>query len=573
MRVEQDIRRERMRRSRVLRTAGIACLAALLVLVAGGPLKAAPGEDDTPATNPDLVKACGIDILVTLDASGSIESSHATDDVKNAFRAFTSALKNTGSRIAVSQFSTVATLPLGTDYTTVTDQTIKSKFDPYINSYKPNGSTNWEDGFRVDRYLLPRPSQQTPHLVVFITDGDPNKIINSKVTYDPGNPSTSANEYEHKVPLNSDEVSDASNTDAKNAAVSNSNGMKTVGSHVLVIAVGNGLNSSSSLQRIIDVSGPDVFSGSGTFDITTDDVYKEPDFSKLQDALRAAAFQLCSPSVDVRKVVDLDPDPDKENLQPGVGWSMTLSATPTPSKWVLPPGATGASATTTTGADGFADFQWATVTPAASQVSVTEVVQPGYANDTAATKCTYRTPDIPDDTPLPNFNATNGGFSGTAPQDSIVTCTMINRLVPAPAVTIEKLTNGDDANARPGPLVQVPSKVEWTYVVTNTGNTTLTDVKVTDDHSGVDVNCPKTTLAAGEDITCTAKGDAQMGQYDNVGTVTATGAGTQVTANDPSHYFGVAAGIDIEKATNGKDADLPPGRSSRSGARSTGPMS
>ena len=47
--------------------------------------------------------------------------------------------------------------------------------------------------------------------------------------------------------------------------------------------------------------------------------------------------------------------------------------------------------------------------------------------------------------------------------------------------------------------------------------------------------------------------------YENEGTVTATGAGQQVTDSDFSHYFGVAAGIDIEKSTNGADADNPPG--------------
>jgi hypothetical protein len=267
---------------RIGRVVGAACLTGILVLVASGSLSAAPGEDDTPAANPDLVKACGIDILVTLDASGSVQP--YTQNVKDAFNAFTAALKNTGSRIAVSQFSTVATLPLGTDYTTVTDQSIKNKFDPYINSYKPNGSTNWEDGFRVDRYFLPRPNPNVPHLVVFITDGDPNYVIKAapSVTYDPGNQNTAQNEYEKKVPLDSNEVASGGDDFAKDKAVSNSNAMKAVGSHVLVVAVGNGLNSSSSLQRIIDVSGPDVFSGSGTFDITTDDVYKEPDFSSCR---------------------------------------------------------------------------------------------------------------------------------------------------------------------------------------------------------------------------------------------------------------------------------------------------
>ena len=41
-----------------------------------------------------------------------------------------------------------------------------------------------------------------------------------------------------------------------------------MGSHILTVAVGAGLNSPSSLQRIIDVSGPDVFDGGGTFDIS-----------------------------------------------------------------------------------------------------------------------------------------------------------------------------------------------------------------------------------------------------------------------------------------------------------------
>ncbi len=98
---------------------------------------AAPGESKDPIANPDLAAACGIDILVTLDRSGSIENAGAEDDVQRAFRAFTSALKNTGSRLAVSEFSTVARLPLlppsaQSTYTTVTDQTIASTFEPYI---------------------------------------------------------------------------------------------------------------------------------------------------------------------------------------------------------------------------------------------------------------------------------------------------------------------------------------------------------------------------------------------------------------------------------------------------------
>ncbi len=72
------------------------------------------------------------------------------------------------------------------------------------------------------------------------------------------------------------------------------------------------------MNRLIDVSGPDVFDGTGEFDIATDDVFLEADFDELEDALRNAAFQLCAPSVTVRKLYDQTPDPDTlEDRLPG----------------------------------------------------------------------------------------------------------------------------------------------------------------------------------------------------------------------------------------------------------------
>jgi hypothetical protein len=67
-------------------------------------------------------------------------------------------------------------------------------------------------------------------------------------------------------------------------------------------------------------------------------------------------------------------------------------------------------------------------------------------------------------------------------------------------------------------------------------------------------------------MTCTENGTAQLGQYANVGSVTGIpqGGGTPVADSDPSHYNGTAQpvpAIDIEKATNGQDADQAPGPS------------
>jgi uncharacterized repeat protein (TIGR01451 family) len=531
------------------------------------PVSAAPGEDQTPIDNPDLDVACGLDILVILDESGSIANAGATEDVRRAFRSFTQALKNTGSRMAVTEFSTVARLPLpgaaARNYTTVTDNSIANIFDPYINGdFNPNGSTHWEDAFRVGRYFLPRPSQETPHLTVFITDGDPNKIIrHDRVTFDPGNPVLAENEYELKVPLTENETVSADENPAKDRAVPNANALKTQGSHILTVAVGEGLQSQSSLNRIIAVSGPDVFPDTDpTFDISTTDVYREEDFALLEDALRDAAFQLCAPSVTVEKLVDHNPNPAAENLQPGQDWEMTAEVAPEPASWVLPPGSTGTTATGTTGADGFVNFQWNTSAPTDSTITVTEALQDGFVNDPAETACTFITPDDPDPAPLPGFDATIGGFSGTVPDSAIVTCRLVNRVVPNPAIDIEKDTNGVDADDPTGPFIPVGGDVIWSYRVQNIGDVPLTNVTVTDEPLGP-IDCPPAInpLAVGEVVTCTAEGIAEVGQYANTGTVTARGAGDDVTDSDDSHYFGSAPGINVVKTTNGDDANNAPG--------------
>ena len=147
---------------------------------------------------------------------------------------------------------------------------------------------------------------------------------------------------------------------------------------------------------------------------------------------------------------------------------------------------------------------------------------------------------------------------------------MVNRVPPAPAVDIEKWTNGADADDPPGPFVPVSDPatevVTWTYTVTNTGNVTLSSIAITDTvgESTNPVVClgapPPATLAPGASFTCEVEGTPEVGQYANTGTVTATDPfGTGVTDSDDSHYLGIVSGIDIEKATNGEDADLPPG--------------
>jgi len=132
-----------------------------------------------------------------------------------------------------------------------------------------------------------------------------------------------------------------------------------------------------------------------------------------------------------------------------------------------------------------------------------------------------------------------------------------------PAIDIEKATNGHDADDPTGPRIPVGDTVEWTYVITNTGDEPLWGIYVYDEREGR-VDCPERYLAVGDSMTCTMYGTARAGQYANEAWVTGWGSSQMVADNDWSHYFGGAdyesgARIDIEKATNGLDADSQPG--------------
>ena len=125
------------------------------------------------------------------------------------------------------------------------------------------------------------------------------------------------------------------------------------------------------------------------------------------------------------------------------------------------------------------------------------------------------------------------------------------------SIDIEKSTDDDDADFPPGPEIIVGDNVTWTYVVANRGNVNLTSVHVVDDIIGLIAG--PITLGAGENQTFNRTGTAVLGRYQNNATANGTYNGTEVMDTDPSHYFGMILSIDIEKSTNGEDADSAPG--------------
>ena len=168
--------------------------------------------------------------------------------------------------------------------------------------------------------------------------------------------------------------------------------------------------------------------------------------------------------------------------------------------------------------------------------------------------------------------ATVGNYTniGTISANSVDTAANVTDTDPsnyvgiAPGIDIEKATNGADADlitSADVPQITSGGSVTWTYVVTNTGSDPLTNIQVTDDQLGsvstiTNQGNGDTTLDVGESWTFQATGIAQTGNYENQGTVVGTALdNSTVTDADLSHYVGVTSAINVEKATNGIDAD------------------
>jgi large repetitive protein len=118
-----------------------------------------------------------------------------------------------------------------------------------------------------------------------------------------------------------------------------------------------------------------------------------------------------------------------------------------------------------------------------------------------------------------------------------VTCTMTNTLVATPGISLDKTASTADFSNPPVP----GDKITYTFVITNTGNVTLSGVDLDDTLLGYsNVTCGATTLAPGASTNCTADYTLTQANID-AGTVSNTatacgdppaGAGNEVCSSD-----------------------------------------
>ncbi len=130
----------------------------------------------------------------------------------------------------------------------------------------------------------------------------------------------------------------------------------------------------------------------------------------------------------------------------------------------------------------------------------------------------------------------------------------------SPAIDIEKHVSVDgltwlDADDPTGPEAEVGKLVHFRFIITNTGDVSLANVVVTDQvlmpsvAIAVTLDCGLASsevgveLAPGQTIVCSTSSSAVVGQYKNLGSVSAAPPlGPAVGDTDPAHYFGKDVG-------------------------------
>lgn len=249
----------------------------LLLLSVAGP---APAQAANPEPNPELSQACGLDIALVIDSSGSIDTAELSE-MKNAFKSFVAdLLPGTPSMFSVTDFDNTASV-----LQTFTSDV--SLINNAIDIPASGGSTNWQDGLsKAFGTFDPRSEPGHPNLIVFASDGEPNKYGNN---YGSG---ADFSQY------------------AFDQAVEQANIIKSGGIRIITLGISLSAEGADHLKAI---SGVDAY-------------YDVEDFAALSGTLRALAADLCGGTVTVTKLIDADGDMlTTADRLPGAGWEFKIS--------------------------------------------------------------------------------------------------------------------------------------------------------------------------------------------------------------------------------------------------------
>jgi hypothetical protein len=358
--------------------------------------------DDTiwyTVANPPLAESCGLDMVLVIDSSGSINATELAQ-MKSAFNAFVSAfLPETPTEMAVVDFDDEAAViqPFTSNEATLNGA---------INGVVAGGATNWDDALFDGRTLFPhRPTK--PDLMVFASDGNPNRRGG------------------HVFPGHSPVAVSVTEQDAMDHATDESDQAKTDNIRILGLGIGSDLDVLNMKAVTGNISHPPT-ALSPSVDVISSD------FSTLASDLADFAAELCGGTIIAHKVIDGDGNLGTTGDQtPGVGWTFNTN--------VDPPD-TSTPTSSTTDATGTIDpvFDIDTGADDTANVDVTETIPAGYGFLSA--NCTK-----PGAVGTPAFGAVN---NITINKFDIVNCFFYN--VPLGSIAWEKRDESNPANPLQG---------------------------------------------------------------------------------------------------------------------------
>ena len=232
--------------------------------------------------------------------------------------------------------------------------------------------------------------------MLFITDGDPT-------TWGPNNNGSGTSTDDPTV----------------NAAITSANSVKAAGTRVIAVGVSN--TTGPSVQRLQYISGP-----------TPNSDYFITNWDALQDTLVSIATEACRGTITVVKQIrNLD-----GTTSPGVGWTFSATNSRGP---VTPPSGT-------TSNNGTVNF----VVPDSSTATINETQQSGYQlvqQNGSNAVCTSG------GNPVASNNTGATGFSVPIGSRQILSCTVVNSLIPATLNLTKTVDNPFGGDADP---------VDWT---------------------------------------------------------------------------------------------------------------
>lgn len=378
--------------------------------------------------NPTLDPACGLDVALILDISGSVGS--ALPNLKQAANTFVDSLQGTPSRMSLFSFSwQTPGSGASQNYPDLVSVSTAGQGTTFKNRYAgwtSDGGTNWDRGLGIAASSNTGANQFD--VAVIITDGNPT-------TYNQPYQGTG---------------SDNRFRETENGIFS-ANALKAAGTRVLAFGVGAGATGATNGLNLRAISGPTAYNGSNG---QSADYYQTDNYAAVGTALRNLALGNCEGNLTVTKQI-------VPNTAPA---GSTTGAVPAGAGWQFNGVSNTAGVTTPTANRSTTNDGTGTVTYpltfgggiTSGNVTVTETQQAGFTLTQVNSKNAVCT-NLNTNAAVTVTNQGALGFSVDVPSTQAVNCIVYNR-APSPeadiTVTKQWIVNGTPyANgAQPGNL-------------------------------------------------------------------------------------------------------------------------